>query len=147
MTIQESVETKCYAELAEIYRCLEEELIALNPGCKGCGTCCRFSVFDHVLYASNIEVDYVTSHREVSDFDIQDNVCPFLINNQCAIRDFRTLGCRVFYCNPRYKDTSQDIYEKYYRMIKDLSKKYTITWEYQPFLKHLAKFKEHEHVS
>lgn len=126
-----------YSELITIYQQLEKELTSLDPGCNRCGTCCDFTAFDHVLYASNIEVTYIKQHVKVPDFTISDNICPFLKNNQCSIRDYRTLGCRVFYCNPSYKELSYEIYEKYYRMIRELSVKYTIQWEYLPFLAQL----------
>ena len=130
-----------YSELATLYQDLEKELTRLNPGCDTCGTCCNFSAFDHVLYASSIEVDYIAQHVEIPDFNISDNICPFLKDNQCCIRGFRTLGCRIFYCNPHYKEILHDMYEKYHCMIKELSKKYNYQWKYLPFLGQLAELK------
>ncbi len=130
-----------YSELVTLYQDLEKELTLLNPGCDTCGTCCNFSAFDHVLYASSIEVDYIAQHVEIPDFNIPDNICPFLKDNQCSIRSFRTLGCRIFYCNPHYKEILHDMYEKYHSMIKELSKKYNYQWKYLPFLGQLAELK------
>ncbi len=130
-----------YLELGTIYQHLEKELMLLNPGCNRCGTCCNFKAFDHILYASSIEVDFIMRNVEVPDFKVSDNVCPFLKDNQCSIRDFRTLGCRVFYCNPHYKEVLHSLYEKYYQMIKDLSGKYNTQWKYLPFLNQLAESK------
>ena len=134
-----------YSELATLYQDLEKELTQLNPGCNTCGTCCNFRTFDHVLYTSSIEVNYITQYVEVPNFNISDNVCPFLKDNQCSIRDFRTLGCRIFYCNPHYKEILYDLYEKYHCMIKELSKKYNYQWKYQPFLGQLAELKSKPH--
>ncbi|KAA0242309.1 hypothetical protein FBQ80_16260 [Candidatus Brocadia sp. AMX2] len=134
-------ESNLSSELEIIYHQLEKELTRLNPGCNRCGTCCDFSAFDHILYASSIEINFITWNVEVPDFNVSDNICPFLKNNQCSIRDFRTLGCRVFYCNPHYKEVLNEVYEKYYQMIKDLSRKYDTQWEYLPFLHKLAEFK------
>ncbi|NUO09073.1 MAG: YkgJ family cysteine cluster protein [Candidatus Brocadia sp.] len=144
MTIEEQMKLNLYSELRRIYQMLEEELTQLNPGCNRCGACCNFSTFDHVLYASSVEVNLITSNVEVPVFNVSDNICPFLKENQCSIRTFRTLGCRVFYCNPNYKDVLYTIYENYYQMIKDLSRKYTIQWKYLPFLKQLAEFKSEQ---
>lgn len=141
ITKREMSGVNLYSELVAIYQRLEDELIRLNPGCNACGTCCNFVKFDHVLYTSNIETDFVTMHVEVPDFNVSSNGCPFLKDNQCSIRDFRTLGCRIFYCNPNYKEISGDLYEKYYRKIKDLSIKHNIQWKYLPFLDQLAEFK------
>jgi Fe-S-cluster containining protein len=136
-----------YTELTQIYKQLEEEVIRVNPTCDTCGTCCNFGIFDHVLYTSGIEVDFITRNVAVPDFEASDNVCPFLKDKQCSIRDYRTLGCRVFYCNPPYQETSHALYEKYYHKIKELSIKYNVVWEYQPFLKQLAKSKPEDNGS
>lgn len=121
-------------ELKEIYNKLEQELSRINPGCDACGTCCHFDEFDHVLYTSNIETDYIVNNVNVPHFDKKQNICPFLIENKCTIRDYRALGCRVFFCNPHYKETSQEIYNKYYNMIKKIAIKNQIDWQYAPML-------------
>ncbi len=141
MEINVSLDVNVYSELMILYQRLEEKLIQLNPGCSGCGICCDFSKLDHVLYASSIEVNFITQHIKVPNFNILDNLCPFLKDNQCSIRNFRMLGCRVFYCDPYYQVVSQDVYEEYHRRIKELSIEYNIIWKYQPFLRQLAKFK------
>ena len=138
--MEERLDVNLYSELGRIYQLLEKELTQLNPGCNQCGTGCDFSTFDHVLYASSIEINYITQNVEVPDFNLADNVCPFLKDNQCSIRDFRTLGCRVFYCNPQYREVLCDMYEKYYHMIKELSNTYDVQWSYLPFLNYLAGF-------
>lgn len=122
-------------DLIEIYKMLEEELARINPDCNACGTCCHFNEFDHVLYSSTIETNYILENVEVPPFSPDKNVCPFLIDNQCTIREHRTLGCRVFFCNPDYKEKSQNIYNKYYTMIKDLAVKNQIEWHYAPMMK------------
>ena len=122
-------------DIIEIYKKLDAELASINPGCNACGTCCHFDEFGHALYASTIETDYIKDNVEVPSFDPDKNVCPFLINNQCTIRKHRALGCRVFFCNPHYKETLQEIYEKYYTMIKDLAIENIAEWHYAPMMK------------
>jgi len=127
--------TKNNTDIIEIYKKLEAELAGIKPGCNACGTCCHFGEFDHVLYASTIETDYIRENVETPSFDPDKNVCPFLVDNQCTIREHRALGCRVFFCNPDYKEKSQEIYNKYYAMIKDLAIKNQVKWHYAPMLK------------
>ncbi len=122
-------------DIIEIYKKLEAELASINPGCNSCGTCCHFDEFNHVLYASTIETNYIRENVEVPHFDSNKNVCPFLVNNECSIREHRALGCRVFFCNPQYKETLQEIYEKYYTMIKDLAIENEVEWHYAPMMK------------
>ncbi len=123
------------SKIIEIYKRLEAELASINPGCNACGTCCNFEEFDHVLYASTIETDYIRENVDVPSFDSEKNVCPFLVDNQCSIRDHRALGCRVFFCNPHFKETLQKIYEKYYTMIKVLAIENDVEWHYAPMMK------------
>ncbi len=52
-------------EIVEVYDKLDLELARINPGCDACGTCCHFDTFDHELYASTIEVDYILKNVEV----------------------------------------------------------------------------------
>ena len=122
-------------DIIEIYKKLDAELASINPGCNACGTCCHFDEFGHVLYASTIETDFILENVEVPSFDLDKNVCPFLIDDQCTIREHRALGCRVFFCDPQHKETLQGIYEKYYTIIKDLAIDSDVEWHYAPIMK------------
>lgn len=123
------------SDITEIYNKIDSELSGINPGCDACGTCCHFNTYDHVLYTSNIETNYILENVIVPSFDPNQGTCPFLANNKCTIREYRTLGCRVFFCNPDYKEKSQDIYNKYYTMIKDLAIRNKVEWHYAPMMK------------
>lgn len=131
MTLKNKIELK----LQGIYKELDEELAKVSPGCDACGECCNFGKFDHVLYATMIEVNYIKRNVSVPQNHSDKNICPFLVDQKCTIRDYRTLGCRVFYCNPNYqKNLSQEIYNKYYRKIKDLAHTHDLEWRYAPML-------------
>ncbi|MDR4505906.1 MAG: hypothetical protein MRK01_14125 [Candidatus Scalindua sp.] len=131
-------------EIVTIYKLLENELQAHNPGCDTCGECCNFDTFDHELYASTIEVNFISENVEIPRCDPKERICPFLINRKCTIRDYRTLGCRVFFCNTGYKDTSYEIYNKYYEMIKEVAIKNKAEWQYAPLTALLASHNEKE---
>ncbi len=130
------------SDIKEIYKKLEAELASINPGCNACGTCCHFDEFGHVLYTSTTETDYIRDNVEIPDFDPDKNVCPFLVNYECSIREHRALGCRIFFCNPDYKETLQEIYERYHTIIKDLVVSNDVEWQYAPMLKMLKKNKK-----
>ena len=125
-------------EIVEIYNKLDNELKILNPGCDTCGTCCHFDVFDHELYASTIEVNYILENVTVPPFHKEQRICPFLVDKVCSIREHRTLGCRVFFCNPHYKNVSYEIYNKYYEMIKKIAVRNRFEWHYGPMITLLA---------
>ncbi len=125
-------------DIVEIYKKLDTELAGTNPGCDACGTCCHFDTFGHELYVSTIEVNYILRNVKVPPFEPDQGICPFLVNKRCTIREYRTLGCRAFFCNPYYKDTLQEIYNKYYKMIKDIAVRNQIEWHYAPMIKLLT---------
>ena len=128
--------------LQNIYEELNSEMGAQNVNCDACGKCCNFQTFDHVLYASRIESDYILENVNTPLPEFQDNkTCPFMIDHYCTVREFRTLGCRVFFCDNEYKkNLSQDIYNKYYRKIQELSIKYNLDWEYKPLNDYLKPY-------
>jgi Fe-S-cluster containining protein len=125
-------------DIVKVYNKLDIELARINPGCDACGTCCHLDTFGHELYASAIEVNYILINVKVPPFDPNQSICPFLTEKKCTIREYRTLGCRVFFCNPHYKDTLQEIYNKYYKMIKDIAVGNQIEWHYAPMIKLLT---------
>jgi Fe-S-cluster containining protein len=125
-------------DIVDVYNKLDTELARINPGCDTCGTCCHFDLFGHELYASTIEINYILENVEVASFNPEQRICPFLAEKKCTIREYRTLGCRVFFCNPNYKEKSQDIYNKYYKMIKDIAIRNQTEWHYAPMMKLLT---------
>jgi hypothetical protein len=123
------------AELSEIYRELDEEISKLAPKCETRGLCCHFVSYGHVLFVSSLEVDYLLSKAGPPKVPVSKEVCPYLINNLCTVREHRTLGCRVFYCQKDWQEPSQELYERYYSRIKELAVKYRLKWFYAPMVR------------
>lgn len=138
----EQGEEDLHKELKALYSRLGDEIAGLKPRCDACGMCCNFATFDHVLYASSIEVDYLLKNTPVPDFNIKNNVCPYLKYKRCSIRDSRMLACRTFYCRDQFKIATQALHEKYHKLIKELYSKYNKKWKYRPFLSQLLEAKE-----
>lgn len=110
-----------FLELENIYNELDRELEGFKVRCKGCGRCCYFRIFGHILFASTLEKDYILKNLKNPLPKLEDDICPFLSHNQCYVRNYRTLGCRVFFCDEAYnKELSQDIYN--YLFFKTLLK-------------------------
>lgn len=123
-------------ELHNIYEELDRELLRLAPSCQACGRCCRFEEFGHVLFATRIETDYIIRHAGPPKGPLSQGVCPYLSGKECTVRQYRTLGCRVFFCQKDWQGV--DIYHTYYRKIKALSLRYGLQWRYAPMLKLLS---------
>ncbi len=132
------MDTSLQLELKNIYQELDAEVAGHKTVCRACGTCCNFEKFDHILFASRLEVNYIINNLNKPLPALDDGFCPFQAGAECGIRDLRTLGCRVFYCNEQYnRNASPDIYNKYYRKIKGLALKHNRDWKYKPLIGHL----------
>lgn len=130
-----NMDIRLSVELDNLYREIEGEIGLHGVECNGCGACCNFEEFDHVLYASVLEVAYIASNVDARLEDLPDGRCPFHLGGKCTIRKYRTVGCRVFYCDGVFnRTTGVDMYEKYHKKIKALTMKYKMEWGYMPFL-------------
>ena len=102
----------------------------MAPSCRACGECCHFDKYGHTPYTSGLEVDYILHNAGRPEIAAEKGVCPYLVDNRCTVRKYRPLGCRTFYCEEGWKDTSSDIYEKYLRRIKGLYEANGMEWNY-----------------
>lgn len=120
-------------ELASLYDQLEARLRGLGVGCWVRGRCCDFKRRDHRLFASSVEIAYA---REALRGDLgQDpELCPFWILRRCTARTHRPLGCRTYFCDPRYRDVLEALYEEFYREIQAMARRHGYSWYYGPFV-------------
>ena len=110
----------------------EEEIAAAGPVCLASGRCCRFKEHGHTLFVSNLEAGVLLSGAPPYQQPVSADFCPFQKENLCTAREHRPLGCRVYYCDPRYQETGNQITEKYLRMLKDLAEASGLEWRYAP---------------
>ena len=128
--------------LKQLYRDLRDEIARLAPVCDLSGRCCRFKEYDHTLFLSKPEADYLVSNapRPSRALD-QGATCPWQDDRGlCQARDARPLGCRLFYCDPSYQDVMPVLSETYLSKLKQLTAKFGLPWNYAPLHVHLAQF-------
>src|SRR5262249_44905268 len=116
----------------EIYREADAEVRAAGPVCVASGRCCRFKEYGHVLYISNLEADVLLSAAPPYEKPVSADFCPFQKDKLCTAREPRPLGCRVYYCDPNYQETGNQITEKYLHRLKDLAREHGVDWGYAP---------------
>ncbi|MEQ8765655.1 MAG: hypothetical protein RL885_17155 [Planctomycetota bacterium] len=124
-----------FDELEGIYRDTSEEIARLGPVCELSGLCCRFDEYGHDLFATELEVDWVLAgwgEEPVPEFD---RLCPFYVDGRCVHRSHRPLGCRIFFCDPSYRDAMPEVHERFFRRIRNLHERHGIPYRYGPFLK------------
>ncbi|MBN2530780.1 MAG: hypothetical protein JXR76_30615 [Deltaproteobacteria bacterium] len=119
-------------ELRQLYEELATEQNTVTVHCHQCGACCNFKAFDHQLWATSLELDYLADTDGLKPVSIN-GVCPYMENNQCTARIGRTLGCRVFLCRQDALEMEL-LHEKYINKLRLLAEKYDIELEYNEFL-------------
>lgn len=119
-------------QVLELYREVDAEVKAAGPVCVASGRCCRFKEFGHVLYVSNLEAEVLLSAAPTYEQPVSPDFCPFQKEKLCTAREPRPLACRVYYCDPNYQETGNDITEKYLHRLKELAQEQGVEWRYAP---------------
>jgi Fe-S-cluster containining protein len=121
-----------HRRVLEIYQEADREVAAAGPVCVASGRCCRFKEQGHVLYLSNLEAEVLLAGAPPYEQPVSPDFCPFQKDNLCTAREPRPLGCRVYFCDPAYQETGNQISEKYLQKLKALSAELEIDWLYAP---------------
>ena len=122
-------------ELEGLYAELEGELAARNPKCGLSGRCCRFKDFGHQLWTTDLELDYLFLGVPPKQGE---GVCPYLEAGRCGAREHRMLGCRIYFCDPGFKDEMGPLYERYHRRVKEIHVRHGLPYAYGELLAKLA---------
>jgi hypothetical protein len=118
--------------LEAIYAAADAAVAAAGPRCDASGRCCRFREYGHTLFVSQIEADYLLQHAPHFDGPVTDAACPYQVENLCTAREWRPLGCRVYFCDPSYQETGGEISERGVRALKALADEFDLGWKYAP---------------
>jgi len=124
--------------LESMYSEVDAEVRALGVACWARGDCCDFERCEHKLYASSIEIAYV-AEAHGAEFPRDSVLCPFWLDGKCTERARRPLGCRTYFCDRRFKDALEAIYEKHYRRLRRTALEQGFEWAYEPFVAALRK--------
>lgn len=122
--------------VAELYRDLEVELQPHEHLCKLSGVCCDFRVAKHTLFATELEVQYMLTHRSV-DWEPEGELCPFWHDGLCHARRERPLGCRTYFCDPSWRDQGEALHERYHRALVRLAEEAGVRYRYSPWVARL----------
>jgi Fe-S-cluster containining protein len=122
-----------FQEIEEVYRQVDEEIRATGAVCWLRGDCCDFEASPHKLYASSIEIAYVKD-RYPDPFPLGSVLCPFWKDRKCTERERRPLGCRTYFCDVRFRDQLEAIYEKHHRKIREIADRHGLEYRYEPFV-------------
>ncbi len=121
-------------ELAALYAELAREIDATRVRCDLSGVCCDFEKSGHVLFATDLEVDYARTHGGDLVPDAPAKSCPFFVRGRCDLREGRPLGCRVYFCDPAYADKMHELSERYHRRVVAIHERHGIGYRYGRFI-------------
>jgi Fe-S-cluster containining protein len=115
-----------------IYAAVDAAVDAAGPKCDASGRCCRFKEYGHTLFISQLEAEVLLAAAPPYEKPVSSDFCPFQKENLCTAREPRPLGCRVYFCDPTYQETGNQITEKYLRELKELADEFDLGWRYAP---------------
>lgn len=118
--------------ILEMYEEVDREVARAKPVCVASGKCCRFKEYGHTLFLSRLEADVLLEAAPPYEKPVTADFCPFQKGNLCTAREPRPLGCRVYFCDPAYQETGNQITEKYLKRLKALAEEGETEWRYAP---------------
>jgi len=121
-----------HKQVLALYAEVDCEVAQAGPVCVASGRCCRFKEYNHVLFLSAVEAEVLLAGAPPLEGPVTADSCPYQKGNLCTARDPRPLGCRVYYCDPNYQDTGNQITEKYLSRLKELTSAHGLHWRYAP---------------
>lgn len=67
--------------------------------CSGCGDCCNFTKFDHLLFVTSVELTHFAEAIGSENIKpMQNGICPYMSDGKCTVYKNRFAGCRLFQC-------------------------------------------------
>lgn len=127
-------------ELPILYDDLARDIAEAAPVCELSGRCCRFREYGHTLFLSRPEAELLLEQGLPPGASIDEASCPFQIDGLCTARERRPLGCRVYYCDPRYAGTGEALSERYIFRLKTLHDATGTAWDYRPLHHYLREW-------
>jgi hypothetical protein len=134
-------------DVLDLYQEVDREVAAAGPVCVASGRCCRFKEYGHVLFVSSLEADVLLAAAPPYEQPVSPDFCPFQRDNLCTAREPRPLGCRVYFCDPNYQETGNQITEKYLRRLKELAEEHGVAWRYAPLHYYLNEATREERIA
>lgn len=99
--------------------------------CRACGKCCTFKSFDHLLYVTPPEIEYLALHRGPAKIKpMTDGICPYNVQGKCTVYEYRFAGCRIFCCSGD-KDFQSRLTESTLTGLKQLCLKFEMPYSYR----------------
>ncbi len=98
--------------------------------CKACGKCCNFTEYDHRLYITPPELEYLKANIGVKNIKpMRNGICPYIENGKCRVYNYRFAGCRIFCCDGN-SDFQNELTEMILEELKKLCQEFDLEYKY-----------------
>lgn len=124
-------------QVRNIYRYAGAVIAAHKPLCHQSSRCCQFAKMEHNLFVTTVEFAYFLHKTAmVRSKPIAPATCPFLRlgPGRCAARSGRSLGCRMFYCDPNSQWWQQGLYNRMHGRLQQLHEQFNVPYYYAEWL-------------
>lgn len=134
-------DNRLLGRVADIYKWLDEQIgenNELTGQCDACGKCCNFGgpasgsgqEFDHRLFVTPPELTYLTANIGAEKVKpMPTSRCPYNIDGECTVYEYRFLGCRIFFCNAD-ADFQSRLSETALEKLKSICTEFQIPYRY-----------------
>ena len=102
----------------------------IEHACDGCGDCCNFTEFDHLLFVTGVElIHFAEAIGSENIKPMQNGICPYLTEGKCTVYKSRFAGCRIFQCKGNDNQQSE-VMEKALAKLKQIGEEFGIDYSY-----------------
>ena len=119
--------------VVEIYKWLDMQICTgsdIAGQCGSCGDCCDFDGFDHRLFITPPELMYLVANLGAENIKpMLDSRCPYNVDGNCTIYEYRFAGCRIFCCNGD-ADFQSRLSEESLKKLKTVCTEFQISYRY-----------------
>jgi len=128
-----------HAAMVRFYAELDAEIAALAPVCWSRGLCCRFGAAGHNLFVTTLELLYfagrvLAAERRLASPETADSRCPHQIDGRCGVREFRPLGCRVYFCQASSAWWQPTMSERWLSRLRLMHEQFAVPYAYVEWL-------------
>ena len=121
------------AALREFFEETHRLIAAHAPTCWNRGECCRFGRYGHRLYVTALEVVYYLAGQYALPA-IDEDACPHARDGRCQAREYRPLGCRIFYCDPAAQDWQGPLTEERLTLLREMHESLGVPYFYADWM-------------
>ncbi len=130
----------------DLHAQLRQQVERVRPVCSLSGRCCRFESYGHRLFVTGVEAAVAlvcagASLRADTLAQAHDRGrCPFQDDRLCTIHPHRPLACRVFYCDPAWEASMEEVAGRLHDRLRRIHEMWSIVYRYDEWRAILSLF-------